>query len=150
MNSQFHVTSELRTTYASLAGLSILLMIAALGCGSAEDELLNVSGSATFQGKPIESGRIDFRPDRARGHQGPAGYAVIAKGRFDTKQNGRGVLPGPHLALIQGLDGPPGTPPGVEYGTQMFAAYETPATLEEDHGEYDFDVPGSKESSTSK
>lgn len=147
MDSQLHVTSELRTMFASLTGLSILLIGASFGCGSSEGKLLNVSGAATFQGKPIESGRIDFKPDRARGNQGPAGYAMISKGRFDAKLNGRGVLPGPHLVLIQGFDGPPDAPPGVEYGTQMFAAYETSATLDEDHGEYDFDVPASKGSS---
>lgn len=72
------------------------------GCGGGDGSgRIDVSGKATFAGQPIVYGQIDFTPDNAKGHKGPAGYADIVNGTFDTSlATGSGVVPGAHIVRI--------------------------------------------------
>jgi hypothetical protein len=127
--------------WRTMAWSLTLLMITAPGCRERAAGRVDVAGKVTFQGKPVPKGRIDFVPDRARGNHGPAGYAVIDAGRFDTRQAGRGAVPGPQTAVIQGFDGRPGEVPGMLNGNPLFETYRVATDLGADHQEYDFEVP---------
>lgn len=70
------------------------------GCGSGEPQPIDIRGKATFDGKPIVFGTIEFIPDAARQMSGPAGNAEIVNGQFDTSQAGRGVFPGAYVARV--------------------------------------------------
>ncbi|HET6422554.1 MAG TPA: hypothetical protein VFG20_02650 [Planctomycetaceae bacterium] len=91
-------------------GASLLLsavIFATAGCGS-ELKLQHVAGKATFAGKPIPYGTIEFIPDSARGNKGPPGTAEIINGEFDTRrENGRGVVAGPHTVRISAYEEKP-------------------------------------------
>ncbi len=88
-----------------LLGASVCMVS---GCGGSGLKLQPVSGKVTFAGKPVAYGTIDFVPDTARGTKGPAGTAEIINGVFDTrKQNGRGVIAGPHIVRITGYEEKP-------------------------------------------
>ncbi|NLS96108.1 MAG: hypothetical protein GXX96_28550 [Planctomycetaceae bacterium] len=82
--------------------LWITCLMVLSGCGGADDVgRIDVSGSATFDGQPIVYGQIDFTPDNAKGHSGPAGYADIVDGKFNTAEGtGSGIVPGAHIVRI--------------------------------------------------
>ncbi len=102
-----------------LAAATILLA----GCGDAGGPQVPVVGTVTCAGRPVPAGRIDFLPDAARGGDGPAGFAAIKAGRFDTRLGGRGVAAGPYLAIVRGTDGKPGPAEGQETGRSLFAPF---------------------------
>jgi hypothetical protein len=121
---------------------AVLLSACALlsaGCGSSDHAAApsryRVSGKVTFNGQPVPAGTIYFETS-----QGPAGFAVISKGKFDTKK-GKGVIGGPHKVLIEGFDGQ-GANPG-EPGTPLFRPYRIQADLPQTDATQDYDVPAS-------
>jgi hypothetical protein len=91
-----------------LLPLALLLGQIALGC-SEREQLLRVSGRVTFGGRPVPAGQIYFLPDSRRGNHGPAGYATILDGAYDTQGGppGRGVRGGTYQVRIEGHDGQP-------------------------------------------
>lgn len=108
----------------------VLLIVCALvffisGCGSGGPQTYHVSGTVTLDGRPVPAGSVLFEPDQSKGNKGPAGFAKIKDGKFDTRTNGRGTLGGPHVVKIIALDGipaeemPEGTPLAPEYTTQV-------------------------------
>lgn len=129
--------------------LCMLLTSAVLittGCGGSGIKLQQVSGKATFAGKPIPYGTIDFVPDPTRGTKGPAGTAEIINGEYSTRrENGRGVVDGPHVVRITGYEEKPvgssdetvpstGKPP-------LFIGYSV--NVDGFLAEHNFDVPES-------
>lgn len=87
--------------------LSIAFLVLC-GCGGrTADKRVSISGSATFGGKPIVFGGIDFVPDDTKGHSGPSGIAVIIDGKYDMAQGGEGIFPGPHVVRITAYDSRP-------------------------------------------
>lgn len=106
------------------------LMVAAAivlsGCGQSGGPRLPLAGTVTFAGRPVPAGRIDFLPDTGRGGDGPAGFAAIRGGRFDTRDGGRGVVAGPYLAVVRGTDGIPGPAEGQEAGRPLFDPVDHP------------------------
>ncbi len=62
----------------------------------------NVSGTVTFEGKPVPTGTVSFTPDFAKGNKGPQGIATIVDGKFDTATKGLGIVGGPHQIVITG------------------------------------------------
>lgn len=80
---------------------SLLLTLALVGCGSGGPEFHQLKGNVTFDGKPVVYGTIDFVPDTAKGHSGPAGNADIVEGVYDTTAaGGKGLSTGPHIARV--------------------------------------------------
>ncbi len=113
--------------------------LAASGCGgSSGPARYRVSGKVTFKGQPVPAGRITFEPDAAKNNSGPAGYAEIKDGRYQTPAD-KGTVGGPHQVRIVGFDGRPvGESPD---GTPLFPEYRTTANLPKGEGTQDFDVP---------
>ena len=83
-----------------------LLFLATVGCGSGE-RLHPVSGTATFDGKPIPAGIIYFDPDPTKGGKGTQGFASIKDGKYSTGVEGQGVRGGAYIIRITGYDGKP-------------------------------------------
>jgi hypothetical protein len=110
-----------------------------LGCSSGE-KIHDLSGAVTFQDKPVPAGHIVFEPDTAAGNNGPAGFAKIKDGRYDTRiLEGRGVVGGPHLVTIMGQTGIPSGE--LLNGKPIFPEYTTTADLPKNNGTHDFEVP---------
>jgi len=125
-------------TRASLAVLAILPPLAFASCGG--DRTYNLSGTVTFQGKPVPAGQIIFEPDPSAGNKGPAAFAKIKDGRYDTSlDNGQGTIGGPHLVRIHGRDGIPRGE--LLNGLQLFPDYSTTVDLPQKNGEQNFEVP---------
>jgi hypothetical protein len=87
-----------------IAQLMGLVVLCAAGCTCGDDGR-HLSGTVTFDGKPVAAGVIYFDPDGTKGHTGSQGYAVIKNGRFDTRDGGRPTSPGPLIARVSGGDG---------------------------------------------
>lgn len=118
-----------------------LLVIALAGCSSKGPVVYHVSGNVTHQGKNIPAGTIYFDPDFSKGNDGTQGFARIKDGRFDTRDGGRGVMPGPHVVRIAGFDGQPKDE--LPLGTPLFSEYKTPVDLPAENSTQNIDVPKS-------
>lgn len=94
-----------------------------------------VSGAVTFGGAPVPLGTIAFEPDTGRGNRGPAGYADIVAGRFQTHL---GVVGGPHIVRISGASGPM---IDETKNTTLFSDHMTTCDLPQQSTTLDFDVP---------
>lgn len=119
-------------------------VVALYGCGGSVKERTNVAGKATFSGKPIVYGQIDFLPDSAKGHKGPSGGAEIVNGEFDTAKMGAGILPGPHRVQITAYESKPANNTDetvTTKSTPIFVGYEVTAEL--GSSPYEIDVPAS-------
>jgi hypothetical protein len=126
----------------SLSGLLFAVGCGLLfGCSRTEPSLFHVSGTVTFDGKPVVAGRVDFFPDVVQGNDGPQGFALIKDGRFDTRQGGQGHAGGPMVIRIEGFDGQSDNP--RHFGSPIFKPYEIQRDLPKEPGEQTFEVPAS-------
>lgn len=67
------------------ATMSLLVGALALaGCGKEPANVVHVSGTVTFDGKPVPLGMIVFEPDPSKSNSGRQGHADIKDGKFDT------------------------------------------------------------------
>lgn len=113
-----------------------------IGCGSDDGPTrFDVSGKVTFGGKPVPAGRIQFEPDVAKGNRGPAGFAVVHDGVYNTQQQGKGTIGGPHNVLIIGFDGVADPQHELPAGRRLFPNYRTTTDLPKQSSTMDFDVP---------
>ncbi len=128
--------------YYSLSGVIVcftLGVMALAGCSSGE-RIYQLSGAITYDGKPVPKGTIVFEPDSTAGNSGGSGFAKIQDGRYDTSiLDGRGVVGGPHLVRIMGLDGVPRGE--LLNGIPIFQEYSSTADLPKKNGTQDFTVP---------
>ncbi len=127
-----------------------LLLLSMTGCGPADDGRRSVSGTVTFQGKPLDRGNIMFvTPDGLGSQTG----AVIASGAYEIPAE-QGLLPGRYKVAISSADGDvpadPNTPPGPSGNftsvDRIPAEYNTESKLEaevKDQAEnvIDFTIP---------
>lgn len=120
--------------------LVLLVLFLTGGCGgSGGPARYGISGTVTYQGKPIPAGMIVFEPDSSQGNSGPAATCLIKDGKYQN-QSGRGMIAGPHIVRIDGFDGH-AIPEGSRFGTRLFPAYETSVNLSEESSTHDFQVP---------
>lgn len=83
--------------------LAATLVAALVGCGGTPGN--RVSGTVTFDGRPVPAGKVYFRPDSATGGTGATGFADIVDGRYDTGRAGaRNVGTGPMVVMVEGID----------------------------------------------
>jgi hypothetical protein len=122
--------------------LTVLLFAAIVlfaGCGSSE-KLYDVSGTITFEGKPIPKGLIFFDPDPTKGTHGTQGFANIENGRFDTAVpgKGKGIRGGTYNIRIGGFDGK--EKPEAPFGQFLFPEHELTKELPPEKQTFDYDV----------
>jgi len=123
------------------AGVAALLGPAGCG-GDAGPARYDLSGTVTYDDRPVPAGYILFAPDKSQGNQGPGAQADIRDGHYQTPA-GQGAVGGPHVVTISGFDGVafgegPATNP---MGKPLFATYQTKADLPKEAGTRDFSVP---------
>lgn len=128
----------------SIGGASMLMVLALLpGCsGNSGPQRYDVSGSVTFDGKPVPKGFVTFYPDTEAGNRGPGGGAEIRDGVYQTA-DGKGVVGGPHRIRIIGFDGMARTESGEELadGASLFTPYETTIDFPTEDTVQNFEIP---------
>ena len=119
-------------------GLAIALLLAC-GCSSDGPQRYRVSGSVTYGDAPVVAGRVIFEPDVEQGNHGPAGYADIRQGRYQTL-NGKGVIGGQHKVRVICLTG---VPEGEELaeGRMLCPEYQATIDLPKSGTTHDIAVP---------
>jgi hypothetical protein len=126
-------------------GLWMLVLSAAViaqtGCRNLGVRVYHVSGTVTFQGRPVPTGRVGFFPDATAGNRGPAGFAPIRNGAYDTRDGGRGTVGGPHCVTIWGGDGQMQVDGESLFGRPLFQEYSKVVELPQGDATVDFDVP---------
>jgi hypothetical protein len=120
---------------------AILLVALAAGCGSGQ-RLYDVSGMATYDGKPIPAGIIYFDPDPTKGGAGAQGFANINDGKYTTAVNGGGIGGGPYIIRITGYDGK--TANEAPLGRPLFDEYVVKKDLPAANSELSFEIPKKK------
>jgi len=104
---------------------------------SQEEKLYRVSGSVTFNGKPIPKGLIFFDPQA----EGPQGFANIEDGKYDTSLpgKGRGVRGGAYNIRVSGFTGIENNE--APFGDALFPEYSDTKDLPKADSMFDLDVP---------
>lgn len=122
------------------AGLAVVVAGLGIvgGCSRPGPPRYPVSGSVTYAGSPLASGRISFEPDTSRANQGPGGYGDIVAGRYATYRT-MGAVGGPHRVVIEGYSGD--TPEQWSKRRPLFPPYITTVDLPTGKAEVDFAVP---------
>ncbi len=127
-------------------GVAVLTVVAAVvGCGrgAGGPPRYELSGSVTYQGKPVPAGYLVFAPDGEQGNQGPGAHADIVDGRYRTPSS-EGTVGGPHVVTIAGFDGRPFEIGGGmmnPQGMPLFPEYRTLVDLPKAAGTHDFEIP---------
>lgn len=117
-------------------------MIALLltGCNASDSpKRFQVSGTVTFNDQPVPAGEVILTPDHEKGNQGPAAYAVIRQGRYETER-GKGVLGGPYKVRVTGLSGE--STGALSDVHKLFDDYETTVELPAKSSVQDFKITG--------
>jgi hypothetical protein len=122
----------------AVAGLALGL-VALAGCGAGEEKLYRVSGTVTYNGKPVAKGLIFFDPDGTKGTAGAQGFANILNGRYDTVEMGKGVRGGAYVVRVNGFDGKEANE--APFGQPLFLEYTGSAELPKEDSTYDLNVP---------
>jgi hypothetical protein len=128
-------------TWVVALALSATLVYSGCG-GDSGPQQYHVSGTVTFGGQPVAGGSILFEPDASKGNQGPAGYAKIKDGKYDTKVDGKGPVGGPHTVTITGLNDEI-DPDLFPEGKPIFQDYKSSVDLPKEQTTQNFDVPQS-------
>lgn len=116
-----------------------------VGCGgSGGVERFGVAGTVTFEGKPVPFGSVKIEPDRKKGGSGPAGFAQIRDGKFDTAESGRGSVKGPMLVTVQGVA------TDAVYAQPIFKPYQTAVEVGDDNEPLEIVVPDELKLKTKK
>lgn len=118
----------------------VLVCAPLLGGCSSEEKLYDVSGTITFEGKPIPKGLIFFDPETTKGTPGTQGFANIEEGKYDTskKGKGRGIRGGTYSIRISGFDGKEG--PEAPFGQFLFPEHQMEKELPGKNQTFDYDV----------
>jgi hypothetical protein len=120
-----------------VAGL-VLGLAALAGCGG-EEKLYRVSGTVTYDGKPVAKGLIFFDPDGTKGTTGGQGFANILNGKYDTANEGQGVRGGAYVVRVNGFDGKEANE--APFGQPLFPEYTGSKELPMEDSTYDVNVP---------
>lgn len=127
--------------------LCILMMVVfSIGCGRTTGPArYDLSGTITYDGKPVPAGSILFAPDTSKGNDGPGASAEIKDGVYRTRA-GYGTIGGPHLATISGYDGVPFQSGAmtIPLGKPLFANVQISIDLPKQTTTHDIAIPAQK------
>ena len=109
----------MRLIYLPLLIFCLLPLV--IGCsGGGALDTAEVTGTVTYNGKPLPYGSVSFRPKAGS----PATGKIQSDGSFTmtTYNNGDGAIVGTHEVLIIATEVDAGTAPEVQPGTEMKVA----------------------------
>jgi hypothetical protein len=134
----------MRTRFAASSvvwfGLACLLFAPGCGGGSSSDvPRTELSGKATFDGKPIPFGEVVFAPDTTKGNKGPGATAPITNGEYKT-QPGKGPVAGPQKVKVSGYNESP-SQQGPSGRQPLFPEHTLSLEVPADKGTLDINVP---------
>lgn len=90
------MTSKLACLMVVVGGIAA----ASAGCGSSDGlDRKEVSGTVTFDGKPLPNGSIQFQPKAADGGVAVSGGSTIEAGRYRIRRE-QGLTPGTYQVVI--------------------------------------------------
>lgn len=125
-------------------GLLATTGLLSAGCAGNEGPTrYDLAGTVTFDGKPVPAGVILFTPDAAKNNRGPTGFAKIKDGKYDTRQEGKGTVGGPHTVAISGFDGNARPQEELPDGRPLFSDYSLDVEFPQATTTHDFAVPAS-------
>jgi|SRR5262245_35282612 len=127
-----------RVRFSLAVGLATAVFALA-GCVQ-EEKLYDVSGTVTYEGKPVPAGLIFFDPEAATG--GTQGFANIKDGKFTTAVDGKGVRGGAYTIRVSGFDGKSGN--DAPMGRALFDEYRDHKELPKANSELNVEVPKKK------
>lgn len=118
--------------------------VASGGCGSRDSgpTRYTLSGTVSFDGKPVPYGTISMAPDTSQGNSGPGSFAQVRDGRYRTA-SGAGTVGGPHVLTITGLKAIPGTAGVDPDSIMLFSSYQITVDLPRENTVHDIAVPRS-------
>ncbi len=128
-------------TFKQQSSLLLLLLLFALsGCGAKVKgpERFQVTGTVTFDGKPVPAGEIIFAPDTAAGNNGPGSLAEIEDGKYTTTF-GKGVVGGAYILRVSGSDGV--STDDLPSGKSLFSGYEVKHDFPKKDSTFDIEAP---------
>ena len=80
-----------------------LALVALGGCGAGESlDRYPLTGTVTYDGKPVESGVIFFEPKASAGKVAPTVYLSIKDGKLDAEDEG--PVKGTYHVIVRGYD----------------------------------------------
>lgn len=114
------------------------------GANPVTNQAYSCDANVESQGPTGREGLMPLVPDASKGNRGPAGFATIRDGKFDTRIDGRGTVGGPHRVEI--------SPPPLDVGElsasqtaplakPLFREYVTDVDLPRQDTTHDFAVP---------
>ncbi len=138
-NWGFPATGETPVPLALTPILVALVLLVLVGCNDMDGpRRYRLSGSVTYDGKPVPAGIISLEPDTSLGNSGPGTLVEFTNGRYRTTR-GKGTVGGPHLVRIVGHDGKAISE--MPLGRCLFQEYRLQVDLPRHDAAYDFDVP---------
>ena len=110
------------------------------GCGQDGPRRYHISGAVSYNGQPVRAGRVIFEPDTHKGNSGPAAYADIRNGQYETLP-GLGCVGGPHNVRVICLTG---ISEGNELaeGRMLCPEYRETLDVPLKRSQHDINVPG--------
>lgn len=88
-----------RDMFVKRPRLFLGLLLVVVGCGKSAGDRVGISGTVTFDGQPVQSGSISFRPSEST--RGPSAGAAIVDGAFVVPAD-KGVAAGQYRVEILG------------------------------------------------
>jgi hypothetical protein len=82
--------------------LVVLVGLALAGCDDDGLDRRRITGTVTYDGKPVEFGAIFFEPTASVGKIAPTVYLPVRDGAFDTGEDG--PIPGKYKVVVGGMD----------------------------------------------
>jgi hypothetical protein len=88
-----------KPVFASLVGLGLCLVV---GCGddTGLEKRYRVSGTVSYNGKPVEKGQISFIPDDIKKQREATGFIENGQFTLTTSAPGDGALPGEYKVTV--------------------------------------------------
>ncbi|MEW4562418.1 hypothetical protein AB1K70_07825 [Bremerella sp. JC770] len=132
---------SLTSSLLSVAILTGLAMNVGCGTGQSGPPRFQVSGSATYDGKPIPQGEILFVPNAAEGNRGTATLVEIQDGQYATA-DGNGLIGGAYKIEISGFERQAGVDvDGETIIKPLFRTHSMKNLFPIEETKFDIDVP---------
>ena len=127
-------------SYAAVA--AVLLVSAGCGSGPSGPQRYPLSGTVTYEGKPVVRAEVFLAPNDDLGNTGPGSVAVVENGAFQVTA-AKGIVGGPYRVSITSQSPVP-LPEGESF-TPQFPLQEIEVELPAQGGSYDFSLPLAKQ-----
>jgi len=127
-----------------VSGPLSFLALVLTGCGGDGLDRYPVSGTVTFDGKPVEFGAIFFEPTMSAGPIAPTVYLPVRDGKYDARD--KGPVKGKYNVTVGGMDQSRNTvdSDGITVTPQLFPDYKFEVDIPPPDNRLDIEVPKSR------